>query len=107
MCVNMMRKMCVLGAYVGNACLWVSMKLHVSRMPSWMGMLVYSDVTSAVHMYVWVGSGGMVSRYRLNAVLSWMYDGVSVARGCRKCVMYLARLSVGPSMADTMGLSGT
>ena len=36
-----------------------------------------------------------------------MYDGVSVANGCRKCVMYLDKLSVGPSIADEIGLRGT
>ena len=36
-----------------------------------------------------------------------MYDGVSVANGCRKCVMYLDKLSVGPSIADEIGIRGT
>lgn len=50
--------------------------------------------------------GGIASKYILNEVLSFMYDGVSVDKGWRKCVMYLDRLSVGPSMAEQIGRSG-
>ena len=61
---------------------------------------------SAVTKYVLGCNDGVSSSCLLKSLESCMDVCMCFVSGCMKCVMYLAKLSDGLSMADEMGRSG-
>ena len=55
-------------------------------MPLSCGMLVKTDVTSAVTRIAFSGQGGRDSKSCRKCLLSWMYEGSISIRGCMKWV---------------------
>jgi len=94
------------GMYEGRSCLNLLRKCITASMPSLCGMFVYKDLTSAVTRIALGGRGGKVEIICSRCLVSLMCEGNFSANGCMKWVMYLLKLSVGPSQPETIGRSG-
>ena len=80
--------------------------LATAAIPSACGMFVYREETSAVTSIALSGRGGVSCIVLIKCVVSLMKAGIRSASGCKKCVMYLLKLSVGLSKPETIGRSG-
>ena len=87
----------LLGVCCGMRCLCVLSASRIVEIPSSCGMLVYSEVTSAVHSMAFFGRGGWLSMSCRRCLVSLRYDGCACAIGLKTAVRNLERLSVGAS----------
>ena len=94
------------GVFGGSICLCVSRARRMHEMPSSCGMLVYSDVTSAVTKYAPAGIGGWVSMVWMKCFVPLRYEGCAWAIGLKTLVSSFLSLSVGESQPLMIGRNG-